>query len=42
VPHRETNLADTPLDFLVVRSDSEAIAVKLDVAAVEHPLRLES
>jgi uncharacterized RmlC-like cupin family protein len=38
VPHREVNLdADQPLDFVVVRSDNERIAVELDLAPAETP-----
>ncbi len=33
VPHQELNLdADAPLEFVVVRSDNERIAVALDIA----------
>ncbi len=38
VPHQELNLDDSEtLDFLVVRSDNERIAVTLDVTPVERP-----
>ena len=38
VPHQERNLeADETLDFVVVRSDGERIAVNLDVVPVERP-----
>jgi uncharacterized RmlC-like cupin family protein len=38
VPHQERNLSNSgPLDFVVVRSDSEKIAVPLDVSPVKHP-----
>jgi uncharacterized RmlC-like cupin family protein len=38
VPHQERNLSNTePLNFLVVRSDNERIAVALDVEPVEQP-----
>jgi uncharacterized RmlC-like cupin family protein len=38
VPHQEQNLdARDTLDFVVVRSDSERIAISLDVEAVEAP-----
>jgi uncharacterized RmlC-like cupin family protein len=38
VPHQERNLgAGETLDFLVVRSDNEKIAVNLDVVPVEQP-----
>ena len=38
VPHQERNLsASEPLNFLVVRSDNERIAVPLDVTPIEHP-----
>jgi len=38
VPHREINLdAEHPLEFVVVRSDNERIAVDLDVVPVEPP-----
>jgi uncharacterized RmlC-like cupin family protein len=41
VPHQERNLgAIEPADFLVVRSDNERIAVRLDIAPVEHPEKL--
>jgi uncharacterized RmlC-like cupin family protein len=41
VPHQEINIADETLDFVVVRSDNERIAVGLDIAAVEHPEHVE-
>jgi len=38
VPHQEINLdPGEPVDFLVVRSDSEKIAVTLALSAVEEP-----
>ncbi len=38
VPHQEVNLdAGETLDFVVVRSDDERIAVNLDVVPVEQP-----
>ena len=38
VPHQEENLdANATLDFVVVRSNPEGIAVALDIAPVEHP-----
>jgi len=37
VPHQEQNIADETLDFVVVRSDKERIAVGLDTAPVENP-----
>jgi uncharacterized RmlC-like cupin family protein len=38
VPHQEMNLdARETLDFVVVRSDNEGIAVKLDILPVEQP-----
>ena len=38
VPHQELNLSDCEaVDFLVVRSDNERIAVNLDVTPVERP-----
>ena len=38
VPHQERNLSESEaVEFLVVRSDNERIAVPLDVAVVEHP-----
>ena len=38
VPHQEINLdAGKTLDFVVVRSDNETIAVGLDIAPVERP-----
>jgi uncharacterized RmlC-like cupin family protein len=43
VPHQELNVdADETLDFVVVRSDGERIAVDLDITPVEHPARVES
>jgi uncharacterized RmlC-like cupin family protein len=41
VPHQESNTADRALDFVVVRSDGERIAIDLDIEAVEHPQRVE-
>ena len=38
VPHQELNLSDSEtVDFLVVRSDNERIAVSLDVTAIDAP-----
>ncbi len=38
VPHQEFNTDETEtVDFVVVRSDNERIAVKLETAPVEHP-----
>jgi uncharacterized RmlC-like cupin family protein len=38
VPHQEANLsADNTVEFVVVRSDSERIVVKLDAVPVEQP-----
>ena len=38
VPHQEQNLdAEATLDFVVVRSDNERIAVSLDVVPVDEP-----
>jgi uncharacterized RmlC-like cupin family protein len=38
VPHQERNLsADDLLEFVVVRSDSERLAIKLDTVPVEQP-----
>jgi len=38
VPHQEANFdEDEPVEFLVVRSDNERIAVKLDGEIVERP-----
>jgi len=38
VPHQERNLSDSePVEFLVIRSDSEKIAIPLVAAIVEHP-----
>jgi uncharacterized RmlC-like cupin family protein len=38
VPHQELNLDDdSPLDFVVVRSDGERIAINLDIARMEAP-----
>ena len=38
VPHQERNLSDSEsVEFLVVRSDNEKIAVSLDAAVVERP-----
>jgi len=38
VPHREINLdAEQPLEFVVVRSDSERISIDFDVVPVEPP-----
>lgn len=42
VPHQELNVADEPLDFVVVRSDNERIAVSLDIAPVEQPELVEN
>jgi uncharacterized RmlC-like cupin family protein len=41
VPHQELNLdADRTLDFVVVRSDGERIAVNLDIVAPERSAQL--
>jgi uncharacterized RmlC-like cupin family protein len=41
VPHQERNPSDTePFVFLVVRSEGERIAVKLDEKPVERPERV--
>jgi uncharacterized RmlC-like cupin family protein len=38
VPHQERNISGSePLDFVVVRSDNERIALSLDIAPVENP-----
>jgi uncharacterized RmlC-like cupin family protein len=38
VPHQELNLdASETLDFVVVRSDNEKIAVNLDVVPIDQP-----
>ena len=37
VPHQELNIANETLDFVVVRSDKERIAVGLDIVPVERP-----
>jgi uncharacterized RmlC-like cupin family protein len=38
VPHQERNPSDSePVDFLVVRSDNERIAVALDVVPIAQP-----
>ena len=37
VPHQELNIANETLDFVVVRSDKERIAVGLDMVPVEPP-----
>ena len=37
VPHQEVNLASETLDFVVIRSDKERIAVGLDIVPVERP-----
>ncbi len=38
VPHQERNVSDNEaVEFLVVRSDNEKIAVRLDIAPVERP-----
>jgi uncharacterized RmlC-like cupin family protein len=38
VPHQELNLSDSEsLDFVVVRSDNERIAVNLEITPVEQP-----
>ena len=42
VPHQELNVANETLEFVVVRSDKERIAVELDIAPVEHPERVEN
>ena len=40
VPHQERNPSAEAADFLVVRSDNEGIAIRLDVTPVEHPERV--
>jgi len=41
VPHQEVNLDNNaPLDFVVVRTDSEGIAVRVDVEPVAQPERV--
>jgi uncharacterized RmlC-like cupin family protein len=42
VPHQELNIADGTLDFVVVRSDKERIAVGLDIVPVERPEQVKS
>jgi uncharacterized RmlC-like cupin family protein len=42
VPHQELNLADETLDFVVVRSDREKIAIDLDILPVGGPEQLKS
>ena len=38
VPHQEINASvDEPLECVLVRSDSEAVVINLDIAAVEAP-----
>jgi uncharacterized RmlC-like cupin family protein len=37
VPHQEVNLASDTLDFVVIRSDKERIAVGLDIVPVARP-----
>jgi len=38
VPHQELNLSDREaVDFLVVRSDNERIAIKIDGVPVDRP-----
>lgn len=38
VPHQEMNASDEePLECVLVRSDNEAIAINLDIAAAENP-----
>jgi uncharacterized RmlC-like cupin family protein len=37
VPHQELNIANETLDFVVVRSDKERIAVSLDIVPVQRP-----
>ena len=41
VPHQEVNIANETLDFVVVRSDRERIAIGLDIAPVEDPVHVE-
>jgi uncharacterized RmlC-like cupin family protein len=41
VPHQEVNNADETLDFVVVRSDGERIAVGLDIAPAKNPEHVE-
>ncbi len=42
VPHQELNVANETLDFVVVRSDNERIAVGLDIAPAGNPERVEN
>jgi uncharacterized RmlC-like cupin family protein len=42
VPHQELNVANETLDFVVIRSDKEKIAVSLDIAPVENPEPVEN
>lgn len=42
VPHQELNVANETLDFVVVRSDNERIAVNLDIAPAGNPERVEN
>ena len=38
VPHQEINAStDKPLECVVIRSDNEAVAVNIDIAAVDKP-----
>jgi uncharacterized RmlC-like cupin family protein len=37
VPHQKLNIANETLEFVVVRSDKERIAVGLDIVPVERP-----
>jgi len=41
-PHQELNPADETLDFVVVRSDREKIAIDLDILPDEEPEQLKS
>ena len=42
VPHQELNIANETVDFVVVRSDKERIAVGLDIVPVECPEQVKS
>jgi uncharacterized RmlC-like cupin family protein len=42
VPHQELNIANETVDFVVVRSDKERIAVGLDIVPVERPEQVKS
>ena len=42
VPHQELNITNETIDFVVVRSDKERIAVGLDIVPVECPEQVKS